>query len=176
MSARVFETRGVEVSVDAQRRADQLVAETEDGTLVWPVTRVGSAEFIARTGDEDGHTHAIHAIREGSTWWVHVDGRTYRFEAVVARGGGPARDGGSLAAPIPATVVEVLVRNGDTVESDQLLLVLSAMKMQLEVKAPHAGTVTGLVAAADDSVDGGQQLLTIVPPETAAENEKEVTT
>ena len=80
--------------------------------------------------------------------------------------GGAGSAAGSLRAPIPATIAEVLVANGDQVEAEQVLLVLSAMKMQLEVRAPHAGTVANMHLAASDPVDGGQQLLTIVATET----------
>ena len=46
------------------------------------------------------------------------------------------------------------------------IFIFSAMKMQLEVRAPHAGTVAELHLATGDPVDGGQQLLTIVASES----------
>ncbi len=165
MAARTFSIRGEEIEVAARRDGDHLTIGVAEGEpYVWHVRRVGAAEFVAREAEDEQRTHTVHAVRDQTTWWVHLDGRTYRFQAVLDRGGSGAAPGG-LTAPIPATVVEVLVADGDEVDADQVLLVLSAMKMQLEVRAPHAGTVADLLLAAGDPVDGGQQLLTIVATE-----------
>jgi len=166
MAARTFAVRGEEFDIAARRDGSQLAISLDEGEHhLWHVRRVGVAEFAAREDGDEQRTHTVHAVRDQTTWWVHLDGRTYRFEAVLERGGGGSAPGG-LTAPIPATVVEVLVGNGDEVEADQVLLVLSAMKMQLEVRAPNSGTVADMRLAPDDQVDGGQQLLTIVERET----------
>ncbi len=166
MTARTFRIRGDEIEVAARRDGDHLTLNMPDGEQhVWHVRRVGAAEFAARTASDDQRTHTVHAVRDRTNWWVHLDGRTHRFEAVLERGGGGVAPGG-LTAPIPATVVETLVANGDDVDAEQVMLVLSAMKMQLEVRAPHAGTVADMHLADGDQVDGGQQLLTIVVAES----------
>ena len=65
------------------------------------------------------------------------------------------------AAPIPGKVPEIPVRNGDKVEAGQVIMVISAMKMQLKITAPHAGVVRGLGLAVGDLVNGGSELLMI---------------
>ena len=58
---------------------------------------------------------------------------------------GPGADAAaSLTAPMPGTVVRVLVEEGQEVEEGQLLLVLEAMKMEQSISAPHAGVVHSL--------------------------------
>ncbi len=56
---------------------------------------------------------------------------------------------------MPGTVVKVRVREGETVDAGQPLLVLEAMKMEHTIVAPHGGTVTRLYCAAGDSVPAG---------------------
>jgi 3-methylcrotonyl-CoA carboxylase alpha subunit len=72
---------------------------------------------------------------------------------------GPGADAAaSLTAPMPGTVVKVLVEEGEKVEEGQLLLVLEAMKMEQPVSAPHAGTVSSLPFSEGSLVPGGAVL------------------
>ncbi|CAA9422702.1 MAG: Methylcrotonyl-CoA carboxylase biotin-containing subunit [uncultured Rubrobacteraceae bacterium] len=72
--------------------------------------------------------------------------------------GGADAGGASLTAPMPGTVVKVLVSEGDEVEEGQLLLVLEAMKTEQSVAAPHAGVVRSLPYAEGAGVPGGAVL------------------
>jgi 3-methylcrotonyl-CoA carboxylase alpha subunit len=72
---------------------------------------------------------------------------------------GPGADAAaSLTAPMPGTVVKVLVEEGQEVEEGQLLLVLEAMKMEQPVFAPHAGVVHSLPFDEGSLVPGGAVL------------------
>jgi biotin carboxyl carrier protein len=72
---------------------------------------------------------------------------------------GPDADAAaSLTAPMPGTVVKVLVDEGQEVEEGQLLLVLEAMKMEQPVTAPHAGVVHSLPFEKGSLVPGGAVL------------------
>ena len=70
---------------------------------------------------------------------------------------------GSLASPMPGTVVKVLVAAGDRVERGQDLLVVEAMKMEIKVSAPAAGTVKAVRAKEGDPCDAGQVLAEVEP-------------
>jgi 3-methylcrotonyl-CoA carboxylase alpha subunit len=67
----------------------------------------------------------------------------------------------SLTAPMPGTVVKVLVEEGQEVEEGQLLLVLEAMKMEQPVSAPHAGVVQSLPFEEGSLVPGGAVLVEV---------------
>ena len=75
---------------------------------------------------------------------------------------GPGADAAAnLTAPMPGTVVKVLVEEGQEVEEGQLLLVLEAMKMEQPVSAPHAGVVQQLPFGEGSLVPGGAILVEV---------------
>jgi len=73
----------------------------------------------------------------------------------------PSGPGVTVRPPMPGKVLEVRVRDGETVASGQVLLVLEAMKMRNDVLAPAAGTVRDLRAVAGANVRAREPLLRI---------------
>jgi acetyl/propionyl-CoA carboxylase alpha subunit len=69
--------------------------------------------------------------------------------------GGPQ----TLTAPMPGTVLRILVRPGDEVQARQPLLVLEAMKMETPVVAPYAARVKALHVEEGASVAAGAPLV-----------------
>jgi len=68
---------------------------------------------------------------------------------------------GHVVAPMPGRVVSVLVEPGDEVAERQAVVVLEAMKMQNEVRAPRAGVVTDVRVQQGSAVDAGAVLVVI---------------
>ena len=77
--------------------------------------------------------------------------------AASAHGDGAAR----IVAPMPGKVVRVLVAKGQSVEAGAGIVVVEAMKMQNEMKAPKAGTVATLNVEVGTTVNGGDVLAVI---------------
>ena len=100
---------------------------------------------------------------------VHVDGRLVQVTVADGRGAWARRGhdvaGGhgpqKVVAPMPGKIVRVLVAPGDVVRDRQGVVVVEAMKMENELRAPKAGTVTEIRAAAGDSVEAGAVLLVV---------------
>lgn len=70
-------------------------------------------------------------------------------------------DGTPVVAPMPASVVSINVKVGDPVAEGDVVAVVEAMKMSVEVNAPCAGTVSQIIAAVGATVDTGDTLLVI---------------
>jgi biotin carboxyl carrier protein len=75
------------------------------------------------------------------------------------RGVGEGRQ--TINAPMPGKVVRVLVREGDRVEAGDGLVVVEAMKMQNELKAPRSAKVTQVKTAVGATVGMGEMLVVI---------------
>lgn len=106
----------------------------------------------------DGRTSLAHAAKVGDVWWVHLNGRTYKWERIEPGSSG-AEDEGGLVAPMPGKVLEVLVAQGDVVEAGTPLMVLEAMKMEHRIVAAADGTVVAVHFQAGDQVAQGAVLL-----------------
>ena len=63
---------------------------------------------------------------------------------------------------MPGTIVAVSVEVGDEVKKGQTLLLISAMKMETEIKAPITGTIERMLVEIGDSAESGDLLAVIV--------------
>ena len=115
----------------------------------------------------DGRSYEARVEERPEGLVVVLDG--YRFELEVRdprrlrrKGGGRGGEGvQTVMAPMPGKVVRVLGAPGDAVEAGQGLVVVEAMKMQNEMKAPRAGSVLSISAREGATVTAGEALATI---------------
>jgi biotin carboxyl carrier protein len=135
-----------------------------DGRVMWvDVARVGDRwSMLVRPEEADsGAPHATGAARGASydvaiethrqgRHLVHAGGDVVPVTLLAPGRGRPASSGAvasatgpvSIVAPMPGRVVKLLVAPGDAVLARQGLVVIEAMKMENELRAPRAGTVT----------------------------------
>jgi biotin carboxyl carrier protein len=74
----------------------------------------------------------------------------------------PAPAGGNtITAPMPGTVLDIKVSEGDTVSNGQVLLILEAMKMENEIMAPADGKVVSVNVSKGASVNAGDVLIVL---------------
>lgn len=91
-----------------------------------------------------------------------VDQRRHALSGMAKgrHGGGDAQ----IKAPMPGLVVNVLVTAGDSVEHNQRVVVLEAMKMQNDLLTPKAGIVKAVKAEKGQAVNQGQVLVIVGDP------------
>jgi biotin carboxyl carrier protein len=99
-------------------------------------------------------------------WRVDVEVEPERRAVLrerARRGAGAAAQGGpvEVRAIIPGRIVAVAVRPGDAVEAGQQILVVEAMKMQNELRAPREGSVERVGVAVGDTIEVGDLLVVI---------------
>ena len=99
-------------------------------------------------------------------WRVEVEVECERRAVLrerARRGAGAASKGGpvEVRAIIPGRIVAVSVGPGDDVEAGQQILVVEAMKMQNELRAPREGSVERVGVAVGDTIEVGDLLVVI---------------
>jgi biotin carboxyl carrier protein len=84
-------------------------------------------------------------------------------ERLVRRRGTVSAETGprSIVSPMPGRIVKVLVREGDVVAAQQGLVVVEAMKMENELRAPRAGQVSAVKVVEGMSVEAKTVLVTL---------------
>ena len=145
-----------------------------------PTVGHGGERFSARLEEIEGTPIRLVAIgetvhrvvvRRGAgrgSFTLSVDGHRFSGEALDERtrairditakaseASGPA----PLVAPMPGLIVRVNVAHGDAVQPGHGLVVIEAMKMENELRAPGAGTVKAIHVASGQAVEKGALLI-----------------
>ena len=101
------------------------------------------------------------AVVAGESVWVTVDGEVFLFDTrqrpVQDRRGG--RDQAAFTPPMPATVVRIAVKPGQSVHAGEILISLEAMKMELPIRAPRDGVVRAIHCREGELVQPDRSLL-----------------
>ena len=150
------------------------VRKVDKSAVAPPPPTGGPAEYVVTVNGED-----VFMAFQGNM--VTVDGKVYRVsmkpqESKGASTGGSAAAQGSggqgsgsqgsggiteVKSQMPGAVYKQLVHAGDHVRAGEAILVLEAMKMEMEVASPVDGTVEEVCIAVGDQVATGQVLATI---------------
>jgi biotin carboxyl carrier protein len=145
--------------------------------------RIGPAHAVLAEGDDPARSTRLVLVRGATSgernrgggvrrevllggWRFEVDVESERRAGLrerASRGGRDATEGGpaEVRAMIPGVVVSVSVVPGDAVAAGQQLLVVEAMKMQNELKAPRDGVVERVVVGTRQTIEVGDLLLVL---------------
>ena len=134
---------------------------------VYEISSVRCGQNIIMTVDGRQVSALVEKNPEGKT--VILNGRHYIIQDLdeMAKGAGRKKAGLSgtqsdiVTPPMPAIVIQVPVAIGDVVSEGDTVVVVSAMKMETSLKAPHGGTVTQISVGEGDKVMPGDVLVDI---------------
>jgi pyruvate carboxylase subunit B len=73
----------------------------------------------------------------------------------------PSYNGTPVPAAVNGSVWKILVKEGDKVQKDQQIMILEAMKMEIDVTAPVDGTISKILVEPTASVEEGQTVAVI---------------
>jgi pyruvate carboxylase subunit B len=155
-----------------QKGIDFLLGKMEiNGVRKGALTPAAPAAAEAAAGGDGGYTVTVNgkkfavdvsgekATVNGKSYDIGVaDGAETSGTATVAHG---SADSVEVVAPMNAKVIKVIVSVGDHVSEGDILFVVEAMKMEVEVKASAAGTITSIAAEAGAQVVAGEAMASI---------------
>ena len=110
----------------------------------------------------DGESRRVPLRADAAHVLLHdAHGQRYSFSraAAFAWESTDAAGGNQVIAPMPGRIVLVKAQPGDVVEQGQELLVMEAMKMELALKAPRAGTIESVNATQGEFVEADAVLV-----------------
>ena len=124
--------------------------------------RLGGSPRVVTAAPAAERSMVVH-LTDDAAYVVH-HAVVYRFDrpdagTASARAGAVA--GGDVLAPMPGTVLRVLVEAGQRVQAGEPLGVLEAMKMELTLSAPIDGAVTDVDAIVGQQVRIGHVLFAV---------------
>jgi len=164
VAGRTFEVDldGLRVSVDGQPVEAHLAPVP--GTPLHHLLLAGhswtvAAQPLEEVGAEGGQRWVLGAV--GQRFDVEaVDERTRQIRALTGTRR-PAGGSGIVVTPMPGLVVRVEVAVGQRVDAGAGLVVVEAMKMENELRAPRAAVVAAVHVAPGQAVEKGAPLVTL---------------
>ncbi len=162
------EVAGKDHQISIQRREAVVLAEVDGRRYKLKLCDLGDSEYLLIDGNtvyncrvENSHNHPddIEVSLRGVSYPVKLTDpkRLRSAQSGAEHDKGTAR----IVAPMPGKVVRVLVEAGTEVEAGAGILVVEAMKMQNEMKAPKAGHVVSIHSQVGSTVNAGDVLAVI---------------
>jgi oxaloacetate decarboxylase alpha subunit len=119
------------------------------------VQNTGAAAYSVRV---DGQVFEVEVAQSGELTNVQAASHLSP-EPQVSRA--TSESGQALNSPLAGNIFKVLVKDGDVVNSGDVVIIMEAMKMETEIRASLSGVVSNISTKEGDAVQTGQPLLVI---------------
>ncbi|NWN90823.1 sodium-extruding oxaloacetate decarboxylase subunit alpha [Marinobacter adhaerens] len=113
------------------------------------------------TVDVNGKKYVVAVSEGGEISQIQGEGGATSAPAETSAPAPAATGGEPVIAPLGGNIFKVLVSPGEAVEEGDVLIILEAMKMETEIRAPKAGTVGEVFIKVGDAVSPDDEMLTI---------------
>lgn len=150
------------------RTGESVSAEIDGRAYEVGVRNPGGAEYVIRHGTQVYVCRISTSSKRPGSYEVNTRGTDYAIQIIdpkrsrgVQSAGEHDHGAARIIAPMPGKVVRLLVEVGSQVEAGAGIVVVEAMKMQNEMKAPKAGVVVSLNADNGATVNAGDVLAVI---------------
>src|SRR5919197_5519126 len=137
----------------------QVKGITYDIDIIGQKIRVNDTELAAKINEEEQITLGedtfyldfIKKGEEGQPSLMIINGMTY----LVSKSSFGYKQLKDIKAPISGKVKDIFVKVGSKVKEGQIIAVIEAMKMEIQIKSPSAGTIKEIKAYKDQPIKTG---------------------
>ncbi|WP_200763682.1 biotin/lipoyl-containing protein [Nitrosophilus alvini] len=163
---------------------DAGVPVTDENIFIAAICDVKGIEFLKGNGkvmvrkksDMEKEQKAVAKAGELESYTVIVDGEKYSVQVMEGEGGDfeikevkkdsssskpSSSEGVKVEASVPGSVFKILAHEGQKVKEGEPVIILEAMKMEIEVNSPKDGVVKSINVNVGDTVESGQLLAVI---------------
>ncbi len=146
--------------------------------------RKNSPKTAETTTQSNQSTQQENFLMANGTYTVIVDGQQYNVQIVggnasvqsvapvaapaaapvapaAVAAAAPAANANAICAELPGSVFKLVASVGDTVNAGDKIMILEAMKMEIDVVAPRNGKVTSINVNVNDKIEAGQVLAVV---------------
>jgi biotin carboxyl carrier protein len=157
-----------EVDVAIERDGNRVIALVGGREYELEAQQIGSRRLLRHADGRVFDCRVEGRLSSGQAVEVFVGTSPYSVTLInpkhlrgAASAGGNVDEAARIVAPMPGKVVRVLVEPGTMVLAGAGIIVVEAMKMQNEMKAPKAGIVTALNTEVGATVNAGDVLAVV---------------
>jgi biotin carboxyl carrier protein len=128
--------------------------------IIGEKVKVNDKELIIKSNQDkitiEEKTFHLDYLEEGESSLMIIDGMTY----LVSKSSLTHTSLKEVRAPISGKIMDVFAEEGIKVKEGQVLIVLEAMKMEIQIKSSTSGTIKKIRASKGQSVKTGEILVT----------------
>jgi len=150
------------------------ITDSQDGHLVngvpfrLDILSISENSFHILHGNKSYRAELVKADLESKSFTIKINGRLYvvdvkdKFDLLLEKMGMKNQGSGkvnNIKAPMPGLIIDMKVKEGDTVKQNEPLLILEAMKMENIIKSPGDGVVRTVKVKKGMSVEKNQILI-----------------
>jgi biotin carboxyl carrier protein len=159
-----FEIDQQKISIDHHASAAAQFFTSDGQPVDIKISRIGSQTYLVLAGSK---VFEVNVSSSGDVHSMECNHRLYRVKhlrAAASNHSGNIEEDASrveIRAPMPGKIIKVMVADGSLADFNQPLMVIEAMKMQNELRAPRKGTVVSLSVFEGQAVPAGALLLAL---------------
>jgi biotin carboxyl carrier protein len=160
-------------SADVNKKIFEIIPQAEGflvngETILWDRVEIDQRYFHILLNTKSYKAEIVKADPVAKSFQIKINGTIYpvevkdKFDLLLEKMGmnnNGANKVNTIKAPMPGLIIDLKVKNGDTVKSGDPLLILEAMKMENIIKAPGEGVVKTVKIKKGDSVEKNQVLI-----------------
>lgn len=161
-------------SVTVNKKSVFEVEQSSDGLMLdgkpfaWDIAEVADGYFHILHNNKSYKAELVKSDRSAKTFTLKINNHLHtvevkdKFDLLLEKLGMSAAAGNkvnNIKAPMPGLIIDVKIKAGDTVQINDALLILEAMKMENVLKSPGEGIVKSVSVKKGDKVEKNQVLI-----------------